>query len=348
VHGLIRDNWGPFSDPVFSRGGCLRIKRVSQRSAAAQPLDLDMKNDINQPAGPEGLAHLLQKAVKAGPGWRGERADLSSDEKLALADAIRQAGREPPNHLLEPREWTDRQAKLFQAGDYPDKGASITQNDISRLAESFSEPVPILIEHSTSPLELGWLTDVKADGENLMGTISLTKEADQLVRQSKAKGLSLGLSRSLDEIREVSLVEKPRIKDAQIFRSDQIVIFAEFSEGQIDWRAEYESLANERLADRAAETIERLISERRLLPAQKPEAEALLTVSPSFAEGRDIPSLVTSLLEKSPAHQLFDDTAGGSLQTPPNTIDPEAAKFYERHFPDLSLGEIAKRQKPRI
>ena len=104
--------------------------------------------------------------------------------------AFRQAGIEPP----APETWIERRAKLFHTGDFPDKGVTITQETLGALVRSFSEPVPVLIEHAESPLELGFLTSVEAIGDELFGTISLTPEANALVERSGARGLSLGLS----------------------------------------------------------------------------------------------------------------------------------------------------------
>ncbi|RYG24586.1 hypothetical protein EON82_10240, partial [bacterium] len=88
--------------------------------------------------------------------------------------------------------WVQRRAKLFEAGEYPDKGILVTDEDLIALAEGFSRPVPVLIEHAQSPLELGFLTAVERSGKDLFGTVSLSQEADALVRKSGARGLSLG------------------------------------------------------------------------------------------------------------------------------------------------------------
>src|SRR5687767_10849414 len=113
--------------------------------------------------------------------------------------------------------WIERSAKLFEAGEFPEKGVSITPEQLAGLAGAFQDPVPVLIEHSESPLELGYLTSVQVMGDELFGTVSFTPEAHVLVERSGARSLSLGLTPDLTRIREVSLVRNPRIESAQLF-----------------------------------------------------------------------------------------------------------------------------------
>ena len=128
---------------------------------------------------------------------------------------------------IDVGRWVRRRAKLFEAGDYPDKGISVSDADLAALVEGFSGPVPVLIEHSESPLELGFLTEVSREGRELHGTVSLSTEADALVRRSGARGLSLGLAPDLRSIREVSLVRRPRVSGAGFFSEDLLVFSGE-------------------------------------------------------------------------------------------------------------------------
>ena len=54
-------------------------------------------------------------------------------------------------------DWVRRRAKLFEAGDYPDKGVTVAPETLQALANGFSQPVPVLVEHAESPLQLGFL-----------------------------------------------------------------------------------------------------------------------------------------------------------------------------------------------
>jgi hypothetical protein len=90
----------------------------------------------------------------------------------------------PYDQQPPPEEsWIDRRAKLFEAGEYPDKGLTVTEEQLSLLASSFSAPVPVLVEHGESPLELGHLCQVEALGPELFGTIRLTPEAHRPRRE---------------------------------------------------------------------------------------------------------------------------------------------------------------------
>jgi hypothetical protein len=307
----------------------------------------DFSETEESAAAAEDLKLLLIQAAEAGPGWKGERTMIADDIRDSLILKIQSAGGEAPPYLVESREWIDRSAKLFESGDYPDKGASISEEDLLQLEQSFSQPVPVLIEHSKSPLELGFLTDIRAEGSNLMGTIALTTEANELIRQSKATGLSLGLSKDLREVREVSLVSRPRIAGARLFSHERTRFFGRLDPAEtIDWRAEYESLAAQQQTDALSARLDQLLKSGRLLPAQRPAAAALMQLNETVVfsgETKTPGELVIELIENGPKHELFSQTAPEGPGKPPARMNPDAAAFYSRHFPDLSLDEIAKR-----
>ncbi|MCG9894066.1 MAG: hypothetical protein MH204_01145, partial [Fimbriimonadaceae bacterium] len=277
------------------------------------PTTMMESNPESRPDGRE----LLRVAARWGPGLNGVQ-ELPDDEARAdLARRLEEAGLTPPGYLLRPREWRSREAKLFQAGDYPDKQVSVSADDLQRLAANFDLPVPIWVEHSSNPLEIGYVTQVRVEGENLMGRLALTSEAESLIESSSAKRLSVALSEDLERITEVSLVKSPRIPDARIFSSGP----------QVD------------------ELIDSWLKAGRLLPVQAPLVRSLLSVSARiFHEGSEAETagLVRRFVELNPVHRLFDQTPAPIASSHPD-LDPEAAAFYARHFPDLSLAEIAKR-----
>ena len=57
-------------------------------------------------------------------------------------------------------EWVYRDAKLLEAGVYPDKGVAITEAHLEAIVRTFRAPAPILVEHRPSPLLLGWVVRV--------------------------------------------------------------------------------------------------------------------------------------------------------------------------------------------
>ncbi|MCX7924664.1 MAG: hypothetical protein N2554_02500, partial [Fimbriimonadales bacterium] len=79
--------------------------------------------------------------------------------------------------------------------------------------------VPILVEHRPSPLVLGWLVRVWRQGDALYGRLALFPEADALLRRLRLRGLSVGLSRDLRHLREVSITASPRVPSAQLFHA---------------------------------------------------------------------------------------------------------------------------------
>ena len=285
-----------------------------------------MKQKQGLPPDPE----LFRRAAEMGPGFRGVRLQPSLSERKELALKFDSANEPIPEYLFAETQWVDRSAKLFEAGEYPDKGVVVSQEHLQCLANEFALPVPILIEHAESPLEIGFLTAVEARGNELFGTLSLTAEANSLVEKSDARSLSLGLSPDLKEIREVSLVRHPRVVSARLF-SGGVLFQATLQGGH---SSHFDSGA----------VIERLVREGRLIPAQVPLAAALLKQERAVQfEGSQttVRDLLISLFELQPRGAHFS----GSLQlpqNPPQGLMPEEAEFYRKHFPGISIDEIAK------
>ena len=240
--------------------------------------------------------------------------------------------------------WVERRAKLFEAGEYPDKGIAVSDDDLAALVAGFSAPVPVLIEHADSPLELGFLTAVERTGRELHGTVSLSAEADALVRRSGARGLSLGLSPDLRTIREVSLVRRPRVAGAGFFSAAECVVFSGEILSDLSLRP---PLRDEPLGE--GEVLGRFVREGRMVPSQVPFAEAILACDGAVefsGDRRPLRELLLALLERQPPLALFGQTAPASsgIDRPP-TMLPEEAAFYTRHFPGVPLTAIAEAKK---
>lgn len=305
-------------------------------------------------------AALMRRAAEAGPGYRGRREPASLEAKTALAAEIAQSGGDPPAYLGRHAKWIDRRAKLFEAGRYPDKGVEIGGDDLRTLSEEFDLPVPILIEHAQSPLEIGFLTQVEAVGNELFGNLALTEEADALIRQSGARALSLGLSRDLRRIEEVSLVKSPRVASAQLF-GGEIRFWSKLDESpsepndsdrrsDSDWRARFRALSSRVEQELADRKLEEWVREGRLLPSQLPFARALMAIPETIdfdGESRPVYQLLIAMLERQPPHGLFSETAPSPAAGSEALFLPEEAEFYRRHFPDVSLDVIAARRAAR-
>lgn len=246
-----------------------------------------------------------------------------------------------PVEVGPPERWVQRRAKLFETGEYADKGVTITRGTLETLCRSFGGPVPIFIEHAESPLELGYLTHVEQEGDELFGTISLTPEADALVERSEAHGLSLGLSPELDTIREVSLVRHPRVSDARLF-------FVGTLEPGPDWRRRYADLEATVLRERADQECQALLEAGKLTPAQVPFAAALLACDQSVTfDGATTPigRLVRRFLDAQPPGLWRGEFAPAQTHSAAaNLMLPEEAAFYQRYFPEVSLEQIAARR----
>lgn len=265
-----------------------------------------------------------------------------------------------PAGLDAGRAWVLRRAKLFEVGEYTDKGLSVGPERLSALAASFDQMVPVLIEHSESPLELGFLTAVQAQGGELFGDVALTEEAHALIEASGSKALSVGLTPDLARIIEVSLVRNPRVPDARLFRSDLVQFDAalldrdETKTLSIDsetayWRKRAEQAEERDRIGHAQETVQRLETSGRLLPSQREAALALLSTDGEvrFGEGRvPVRRLFERLMELQPPHRLFGEIAPGALdaEASENLLLPEEAAFYRRYFPGVDLKEIGRRK----
>lgn len=296
-----------------------------------------MKAKLNQP--PPAAVSVLRQAALAGPGHHGNRRASTPSERAELRDRLEVLGVDPPLFLDKEQTWIDRRAKLFEAGDYPDKGLKISQADLARLVHTFDLPVPVLIEHAKNPLELGYLTDVRHEGDELFGTISLTKEASDLVDASGAHSLSLGLDAGLSHIQEVSLVKNPRVASARMFTGQVL-------HEDIDWRNEYLRLKATEEARAASSRLDELVATGKLLPAQLPFAQALVSQTDSVqfdGESRSVASLTLSLLELSATSPLLREHAPAGSTASGLAADERA--FYDRYFAGLSIADIARHRQ---
>ncbi|MGE0000696.1 MAG: hypothetical protein AB7F50_02055 [Fimbriimonadaceae bacterium] len=295
-------------------------------------------NDTKESQVP-GSLEGLRKAASWGPGYRGTRVLASEADRTQLIAQLEEAGEGVPSYLAANAIWVDRKAKLFEVGEYPDKGVTVLPTHLEQLAANFDLPVPVLIEHARSPLEIGYLTALEAEGDELFGTIALTEQAHGLIESSGARSLSLGLDSDLSSVREVSLVRSPRIASARLFSSP--VQFAN------EWETEWQSERAQYLAAKHDDWLEGLVAQGKAVPAQLPHARALLGCEEAVLfDGASVPvsRLARNLLEAAPIHSMFRQTVP---EKGPSRADlpPEEADFYRRHFPGVSLEEIARRRK---
>ena len=118
----------------------------------------------------------------------------------------------------------EREAKLFEAGSYPDRGIEVTEEDLDRIIANTSD-APVRIEHSATPFDgaLGVLKSVYRKGKELFGRLCFTQAAWELIKAANAKRLSVAILKDKSGIAEVSLVREPRVADATVFGEGESV-----------------------------------------------------------------------------------------------------------------------------
>ena len=124
-------------------------------------------------------------------------------------------------------------ALLFVAGDYPDKGVTITEAHLDDLIARFNagpRVAPVKAEHFDSPLDpFGEVVALHRNGPNLFGMLAFSEGIAQHIAQRGAKNLSVALCRESAEggalafsLKECSLVFTPRVAGASLLSPEQI------------------------------------------------------------------------------------------------------------------------------
>lgn len=224
------------------------------------------------------VRQLGRAAAALGPGFRGNRVDLPPDERRQAARKLIRLYREQgvpdediPPYLFEiaglrapmsEADYIERDAMLFEAGDYPDKGVRVGEEDLQKLAQTPGD-IPIYVEHARSPIRLGSVTSLFVRGKQLWGRLRLLKEADALLDRLGVRSLSISVPRTLDRILEVSVTGSPRVAGARMFHAeDGVIAFAlgetPKEEGkEMEEKAQYFATEIQELQQRLAEEQEK-------------------------------------------------------------------------------------------
>ena len=238
----------------------------------------------------------------------------------------------------------ERDAKLFEAGEYPDRGIEITEEDLDRFAGTTAD-VPVRIEHTATPFDgaIGFLKSVYRKGRELFGKLAFNSEAWELIRAANAKRLSVAIRKDKSAIAEVSLVREPRIADAAVFSAEEVVSLDEvdlsletsvafadedavsedkpsFSDGAGEPDPEVIRLQRELDEKQAESRIDELKRAGKLAPAAEVFARAILTAEDSsvitFAdEERPISEVFLAFLDAQPKVIEFSELATASAGT---------------------------------
>ncbi len=224
---------------------------------------------------------------------------------------------------------SERTARLLQTGDYPDKGLTLTEDDLDQIAARFGEdvpPVPVKVEHVDSPLDpLGHVRRVWRDGTALFGTLAFPDDLAAFLRRRGAAKLSVGLTRAPLALREVSLVLKPRIAGAVLMGKEAPtpgpsptgtgVGASPTGTGAGGPDAEIVRLQAEITRRDVDAQIAAFKAQGRIVPASEAPARALLAASGEAAvtlsEGPEpIARVFRRFLEAQPPTVLFGEAAG--------------------------------------
>lgn len=130
--------------------------------------------------------------------------------------------------LSEDGEVVERECLLFEAGSYPDKGVTLSEDDLRTIAANSAATIPVKIEHlAESPFDsaLGVMTRLRVIGSQLWGTLRQPIEAWRFAQRAGAKALSVALDVAGRRIVETSFVRHPRIANAQVFCETAVVQF---------------------------------------------------------------------------------------------------------------------------
>jgi hypothetical protein len=235
----------------------------------------------------------------------------------------------------------ERDAKLFTSGNYPDRGIEITESDLDRIVESHS-PVPIKVEHTDTPLELGLVTKIWRIGKDLFGKLSFTAPAWALIQSSGAKKLSAAVKRDKSGLAEVSIVRSPRIAGAAIFNSESVEFTFEINNGGGEMSETQAAESSKRISELERELrgrdvdtqIDSLKRMGKLTPVSEDLARAILMVGESqvvtFSDGTEKPVAETffAFLESQPKVVEFSELAEGAKDTP--SISEEEQELYAK------------------
>ena len=134
-------------------------------------------------------------------------------------------------------EIVERECLLFEAGEYADRGVTITEDDLAEIAANSAGEIPVRIEHlSESPFDsvLGVVTGIRAVGRQLWGTLRQPVEAWRLAQRAGARALSVALDVAGKRILETSFVVRPRVAAAQVFSDGRVLFEAELDVSRKD------------------------------------------------------------------------------------------------------------------
>ncbi|MFQ3550395.1 MAG: hypothetical protein SNJ70_11680 [Armatimonadota bacterium] len=218
-------------------------------------------------------------------------------------------------------KYIEKEAKLFEAGKYDDKGIEITENDLDIIIGN-SSLVPLKIEHIDTAFDgaIGFIQKLYRKGKELFANICFTNEAWNLIKSADAKRLSVSILPDKTAIKEVSLVKDPRIADASVFSKEEKESTINLSADCIDFSGEINNYTHNIFSNNADLLIEKYKKDGKLTPASENIAKALLSQSNSNLiqfgnENIPISHLFSMFMESQPKVIEYCETAAGNANT---------------------------------
>ncbi|MGQ9488045.1 MAG: hypothetical protein ACUVTY_02260 [Armatimonadota bacterium] len=246
----------------------------------------------------------------------------------------------------------EREAKLFEAGSYPDKGLEVSEEQLQMMVESFTAPVPVMVEHLPDGWQIGVLKQLWRRGKELFGRLAILPEAEALLKRLGIRGISVAVTPDVKRIVEVSVTATPRVADARLM-SAQAVSFC----GEILWtgvsKMEQEMEALRQRAEAAEfalrerqveEALQRWQRQGKLTPAVREMAKTLLLKGTHTVQFRDadisVAEIFARFVEALPPVVHFGERAPvGEEET---LLSAEEEAFLRRHWSDVPLEQVAR------
>lgn len=129
-----------------------------------------------------------------------------------------------------------RRAKIFEAGDYPDRGGNYPEAELDKWIENHKErDIPLSVGHLDLPSNpfsklgefgMGFLKNLQRIGRDLFADVFIDEDVNRLLERGASKAISIGVDRDAGLILEASLVADPRVATAALFHKNVAYQFA--------------------------------------------------------------------------------------------------------------------------
>lgn len=238
-------------------------------------------------------------------------------------------------------EWVERDARLFQAGEYPDRDFSADEGDLDAMvaATQAGERVPVYVEHHERFMDLG---DVVTDslrrvGDWIVGRVKMPRAINDAILTG---GVSVRIDRATKRIRELSLTPTPRVAGAALMSwesGDHIV----FTGGSLMPEDVEVTTAEQPAPEAPVETVVDEDAERGLNVLQRIGAMFSRGGAPENAGQPDPADDVEARIEAA------IEAATAPLQSRIDTLESTAAGVQERFSQQWVDDAVRQRVTPR-